>query len=176
MQYLGTVLEMTEWSWFTSKANHSTSYSNPSLCPNYCYWRSWSCPLLWRLPRHSRTNTKKRCPFHHRGLECKSMISRDTWSNRQAWPWNIKWSRGKANRVLPREHTGHGKQPLPITQRQFHTWTSDSQYWNQIGCILCSQRWRLYTNSIQSAKQDLELNVAQIMSSLFQNPGLNWRK
>ena len=26
---------------------------------------------------------KKRCPFHHRGLECKGRKSRDTWSNRQ---------------------------------------------------------------------------------------------
>ena len=26
---------------------------------------------------------KKRCPFHHKGLECKSRKSRDTWSNRQ---------------------------------------------------------------------------------------------
>ena len=26
---------------------------------------------------------KTRCPFHHRGLECKSRKSRDTWSNRQ---------------------------------------------------------------------------------------------
>ena len=31
----------------------------------------------------SRINTKKRCPFHHWGLECKSRKSRDTWSNRQ---------------------------------------------------------------------------------------------
>ena len=30
---------------------------------------------------------KKRCPFHHRGLECKSGKSRDTWSKRQVWPW-----------------------------------------------------------------------------------------
>ena len=30
---------------------------------------------------------KKRCPFHHRGQECKSRKSRDTWSNRQIWPW-----------------------------------------------------------------------------------------
>ena len=29
---------------------------------------------------------KKRCPFHHR-LERKSRKSRDTWSNRQVWPW-----------------------------------------------------------------------------------------
>ena len=33
---------------------------------------------------------KKRCSFHHRGLECKSRKSRDTWSNRQIWPWNTK--------------------------------------------------------------------------------------
>ena len=30
----------------------------------------------------------KRCPFHYRGLECKSKKSRNTWSNRQIWPWN----------------------------------------------------------------------------------------
>ena len=28
------------------------------------------------------TNTQKRCPFHYRGLECKSRKSRNTWSNR----------------------------------------------------------------------------------------------
>ena len=33
---------------------------------------------------------QKRCPFHHRGLECKSRKSRDTWSNRQVWPWSTK--------------------------------------------------------------------------------------
>ena len=30
--------------------------------------------------------TPKRCPFHHRGLECKGRKSRDT---RQACPWSI---------------------------------------------------------------------------------------
>ena len=40
--------------------------------------------------RLSRTNTQKRCPFHHRGLECKSKKSRATWSNRQIWPWSTK--------------------------------------------------------------------------------------
>ena len=40
--------------------------------------------------RPSRTNAKKRCPFHHRGLECKTRKSRDTWSNRQVWPWSTK--------------------------------------------------------------------------------------
>ena len=58
------------------------------------------------------------CPFHYRGLECKSGKSRDTWSNRQIWPWSTEWSRAKANRFLPREHTGHSKHPLPTTQEK----------------------------------------------------------
>ena len=51
----------------------------------------------------------KRCPCHYRGLECKSRKSRNTWSNRQIWPWSTEGSRAKANRVLPRERTGHSK-------------------------------------------------------------------
>ena len=59
---------------------------------------------------------KKGCLFHRGGLECKSRRSRDIWSNRQAWPWCMKWSRTKANRVLPKECTGHSKHPLATTQ------------------------------------------------------------
>ena len=33
---------------------------------------------------------KKRCPFHHRGLEYKSTKPGNTWSNRQVWPWSTK--------------------------------------------------------------------------------------
>ena len=61
---------------------------------------------------------KKRCPSHYRGPECKSRKSRNTWGNRQIWPWNTVWSRAKANRVLPRECTGHSKHPLPTTQEK----------------------------------------------------------
>ena len=63
-----------------------------------------------------RTNTQKRCPFHYRGLECKSRESRNTWSNRQIWPWSTEWSRAKTNRVLARKCPGHSKHPLPTTQ------------------------------------------------------------
>ena len=77
---------------------------------------SWM--VLWRPTRPFRTNSPKRRPSHYRGLECKSRKSRDTWSNRQIWPWSTKWSRAKANRVLPREHIGHGKHPLPKTQEK----------------------------------------------------------
>ena len=59
---------------------------------------------------------KKICPFHHSGLEYNSKKSRDTWNNRQVWPWSTKWSRAKADRVLPRECTGHRKHPLPTTE------------------------------------------------------------
>ena len=59
--------------------------------------------------RSFRTNTPKRCPLHYRGLECKCRKSRNTWNNRQIWPWSTEWSRAKANTVLPREHTGHSK-------------------------------------------------------------------
>ena len=62
--------------------------------------------------------TPKRCPFHYRGLECKTRKSRNIWGNRQIWLWNTEWSRAKANRVLWRECTGHSKPPLPTTQEK----------------------------------------------------------
>ena len=56
-------------------------------------------------------------------------------------------------------------------KRRLYTWTSpDGPHQNQIDCILCSQRWR---SSIQSAKKDQELTVAQIMNSLLPNSDLN---
>ena len=71
-------------------------------------------------------------------------------SNRHIWPWSTEWSRAKANRVLPRECTGHNKHPLPTTQEKtLHMSITDGQHRNQIDYILCSQRWR---SSIQSAK------------------------
>ena len=86
---------------------------NTTVIQVYVLTRSWM--VLWRLTRPSRTNTQKRCLFHH-GLECKSRKSGNTWSNREIWPWNTEWNRAKANRVLPRECTGHNKHPLPTTQ------------------------------------------------------------
>ena len=39
----------------------------------------------------------------------------NTWS---IWSWSTEWSRAKANRVLPRERTGHNRHPLPTTQEK----------------------------------------------------------
>ena len=74
----------------------------------------WFCEDLQPF----RTNTLKRCPFHYRGLECKNRKSKNNWNNKQIWPWRTEWSRAKANRVLPREHTGHSKHTLPTTQEK----------------------------------------------------------
>ena len=60
---------------------------------------------------------QKRCLFHYRGLECKSRKSRNTWNNRQIWPWS-KNEAGQRLIVLPRESTGHNKHPLPTTQEK----------------------------------------------------------
>ena len=123
--------------------------------------------LLERIP-------KKRCPFHYRGLQCKSRKSRNTWSNRQIWPWNMDWSRAKANRVLPRECTGHSKHPLPTTQEK--TTHGHHQMVNtKIRLIIFSAAKdgeALYSQQ----KQDQELTVAQIMNSLLPTSDSNWRK
>ena len=75
--------------------------------------------------------------------------------------------RGKANTVLPREHTGHNKHRLPTTQEKTtHRTSPDGRHRNQIDYILCSRRWR---SSIQLAKtrpgsdygSDLELIIAK---------------
>jgi len=93
-------------------------HGNLSLCPDQQSWRSWSWTVLQRPTRSFRTNTQKRCPFHYRGLECKSRKSRNTWGNRLIWPWSTEWSKAKANRVFPRERTGHSKYPLPTIQEK----------------------------------------------------------
>ena len=96
------------------------------------------------------TNTQKRCPFHYRGLECKSWKSRNTWSNRQIRPsmWNeagqrlTEFCQDNALVIANTLFQQH--------KRRLYTWTSpDGQHRNQIDYILCSQRWR---SSIQSTK------------------------
>ena len=88
----------------------------------------WSDLAAWRPTRPFRTNTQKRCPFHYRGLKCKSRKSRNTWSNRQIWPWSTEWSRAKlcqenalviANTLFPtntREDSTHGHHQMVNTE------------------------------------------------------------
>ena len=47
----------------------------------------WFCEDLQDL---LELKIKKRYPVHSRGLECKSRKSRNTWNNRQIWPWSTE--------------------------------------------------------------------------------------
>ena len=113
------------------------------------------------------TPKKKRCPLHHRGLEHKRRKWRDTWRNRQVWPWSTQWSREKANRVLPRECTGHSKHHLPTT-RDDSTHGHHQMVNNKIRVIIffaAKEKEALYGHQ----KQDWELTVAQTTNSLLLN-------
>ena len=80
-------------------------------------------------------------------------------------------SRAKANRVLPRECTGHSKRPLPTTQEK--TLHRDIR-WSipKIKLIIFFAAKDGEALYIQQ-KQDWELIVAQIMNFLLSNSGLN---
>ena len=101
--------------------------------------------------------TPQKMSFHYRGLECKTKKSINTWCNRQIWPWNMEWSRAKANWVLPRKCIGHSKHPLPRTQEKtlhmdITRWSTPKSDWlysaAKYGEALYSQQ-----------KQDQELTV-----------------
>ena len=65
-----------------------------SISPSNDYSGLFSFRITWfdllAVQGFLRVFSRKRCTFHHRGLQCKSRKSRDTWSNRQVWPWSTK--------------------------------------------------------------------------------------
>ena len=72
---------------------------------------------------------KKRCSILRRILGWKSRKLRDTWCNRHGCPWSIKWCSAKANRILPREYTGHSKHTFQQHKRRVYKWASaNGQY------------------------------------------------
>ena len=77
----------------------------------------------------------------------------------------------KANRILPRECTGHSKHPLPTTQEKT-THGHQQMVNNEIRLIIffaAKDGEALY----RQQKQDQELTVAQTMNSLLPNSDLN---
>ena len=109
----------------------------------YCWSLAWRILSITLLPCEMSA-------IVYRGLECKSRKSRNTWSNRQIWPWHTELSRAKTNRVLSRKCTGHSKHPLPTTQEK--TLHMDITRWSTLKSdwlYSFSQRWR---SSIQSTK------------------------
>ena len=109
--------------------------------------------VLWRPVRPSRTNTKKRCPFHHRDWNPKL-------GSQEIPGVTGNFDLGVQNESGKRLTEFYQKNVLVIANTLFqqhsrwlYTWTStDGQHWNQIDHILCGQWWR---RSVQSAKTKL---------------------
>ena len=105
---------------------------------------------MWRPTTPFRTKTQKSCPFHYKGLDCKS------WKSRNSGVTG-KFDLGVQNEAGQRLIEFCQENALVIAntlfqqhKRRLYTWTSpDGQNQNQIDYILCSQRWR---SSTQSAK------------------------
>ena len=104
-------------------------------------------------------------PGKNTGVGCHCLLLRNTWSNRQIWPWSTEWSRVKVNKVLPRESTGHSKHPLSTTQEKtlhmdITRWSTPKSDWlyslqpkmeelyqlskNKTGCWLWLRSWTPY--------------------------------
>ena len=127
--------------------------------------------VLLRPTRPFRINTPKRCPFHYRGLECKSR-SQETPGVTGRFGLGMRNEAGKRLIEFCQENTLVIANTLfQQHKRRRYTWTSpDGQHQNQIDYILCSQRWR---SSIQSTKTRLGMTVAQIIKSLWPYSDLN---
>ena len=108
---------------------------------------------------------KKRCPFHHRGLECKSKKSRDTWSDRQIWPWCTKWSRAKL--------TDFCQENALVTANSLSSNTRDDSTQGHHQIVNTESRLTIFfavedEEALYSQQeQDWELTMAQIMNSLL---------
>ena len=95
-------------------------HSNPSLCPKHWRWRSWSWTVLWEPTRPSRTNTQKRCPFHHRGLECTYSSPQDKSEKLVTattnWRFLLLFFFSESKRPSGRGQNNEG--PGPVSRRQ----------------------------------------------------------
>ena len=118
------------------------------------------------------SNTRKRCPFHYRGLECKSQEAPGVTGKFDLGVWNEAGQRlidFCQENVLVIVNTLFQQH-----KRRLYLWTSpDGQQWIQIDYILCSQRWR---SSIQSAKTRPEADCGSDHELLIAKFRLKLRK
>ena len=92
-------------------------HGNPSLCPTNNVEKA-EVEWFYEDLQHLFGLIPKKDVLFIIGDWNAKVGSQDTWSNSQIWPWSMEWHRAKANRVLPREHTGHSKHSLPTTQEK----------------------------------------------------------
>ena len=97
--------------------------------------------------------TPKRCPFHYRGLECKSR-SQETPGVTGKFGLGIRNEAGQRLIEFCQENTLVRANTLfQQHKRRFYTWTSpDGQHWNQTDYILCSwEEEKLYSQLCEEA-------------------------
>ena len=117
MQYLGAISKTTKWSLFLSKANLNITVnqvyaptSNVEEAEVERFYEDLQ-GILELIPQKDALSIIGDWNAKVGSQEIPGL-------NRQIWLWSTEWSRAKANRVLPREHTGYSKHPLPTTQEK----------------------------------------------------------
>ena len=136
-----------------------TQESNRGLL--HCRWILYQLSYQGSLiVRPSRMNAKK-CPFQHRGKKCK-VENQEIPGKRHIWPWSTKWSKAKANRIVPREYTGHSKHSSNNT-RNDSTHGHHQMVNTEIRLIIFFAAKNGEALHSQQ-KQDWEVTVAQILT------------
>ena len=111
MQYLAAISKTTEWSLFFPRQPFNITVME--LYPPTTNAEEDEAEQFYEDLQDLLELTPKKDILCTTGdWETKVGKSRDTWSNRQVWPWSTEWSRAKAEREL----TGHSKYRLPTTQ------------------------------------------------------------
>ena len=117
-------------------------HGNPSLCPNQWCWQSWRWTVIELTPKKDVLFTlgdwnAKVGSRETPGVTGKFGLGVQNEAGQRLIEFSLENALVIAN-ALFQQH-----------KRRLYTWTSpDGQHWNQINCILCSQRWR---SSIMSA-------------------------
>ena len=116
----------------------------------------------WKAEYKENCHTKNSCPFHHRGLQCKSRKS-------EIPGVTGKFSLGVQNEVrqrlkeFGREPTGHSKHPLPTTQEM--TLHMDITRWS-----ITKSDW------LYSLQLKMEKLYSKTSSTAKIRPGTDWMR
>ena len=148
-----------------------TIHSNPSLCPNHRYQESWNWPVLWRSTTPFRINNNKERYFIIGDLNGK-VGSQEIPGLTDKFGLGVQNEAGHSLTDFCQENmlviaNNHFQQP----KRWLNTWVSlGGQYWNQIDCVLCNQKWK---SSMESVFTDCGANCGSDHEPLLKNSDLN---
>ena len=150
-------MRLLQWSLFFSCKSENQTLKILTLTVSSSAWNLTFKMLSWDFP----------------GMQNRK--SRDTWSNRQIWPWSTEWSKSIANRVFPREGIGHSRHPSSTAQektlhKNITRWSIPKLDW------LYSLQPKMEKLYDVIKKQEREMTVTQSMNSVLPNSDLNWKK